>query len=118
MNELMNRVKEKLERESEEKGLDRKATAILPAVRETLLKFSEQESEFAQAIAESGKTLKECCEHIVKDTGNSISDIEVYRRAVKFYFDGADVEFEMRINLCASVDAPAKIMRLSILDLM
>ena len=118
MNELLKRVKEKLEREAAEKVSDRKAAVILPAVREALLKFSEQETEFAQAIVESGKNLKECCEHIVKDSGNCLSDIEVYRRAVKFYFDGADVEFEMRINLCASVDAPARTMRLSILDLL
>ena len=41
---------------------------------------------------------------MVKGVGNAISDLEVYRKAVQFYFEGADIRFEMKIDLCASVN--------------
>ena len=51
------------------------------------------------AIFQSGKTFQECLSSISKGVGNSISDIEVYRRAVKFYFETATVSFHMSIDL-------------------
>lgn len=67
-------------------------------VRDALLEFARQDEEFAQAIAEGG-TFKDCMAAVAKGIKNSLSDIEAYRRAAKFYFDGADVRFEMRIQL-------------------
>ena len=36
---------------------------------------------------------------VAKGVGSSISDIEAYRRAVQFYFDGGTVHVEMRLQL-------------------
>lgn len=119
MNELLiHNAKEKLDRESKNTGSNRKALAVLPSVKKTLLDFCRQENEFAQAVIQCSKTLWECCEEIVKDSNDSISDFEVYRRAVQFYFHGADIEFQMKINLCASVEETSKIMHLSFTDLL
>ena len=41
---------------------------------------------------------------VAKNCGSSISDLEAFRRAVQFYFPGADVRFQMSVNLCASVE--------------
>lgn len=41
---------------------------------------------------------------VAKNCGSSISDLEAFRRAVRFYFPGADVQFHMTVNLCASVE--------------
>ena len=118
MNEYLEKVKAEFEESSKASGLNRYAKAVLPSVKEALLGFCEQEPEFAQAIAECGKSLADCCTKITEGVSGSISDIELYRRAVQFYFDGADISFNMQINLCASVEQPAKNMKLSIFDLM
>ena len=43
--------------------------------------------------------MEECLKEIMKGVGGSISDFEVYRRAVAFWMDGADVHAELRIVL-------------------
>jgi len=77
------------------------------AVRDALLQFSQQDEEFAQAVAEGG-SFKDCMAAVAKGVTNSLSDIEAYRRAAQFYFDGAKVQFEMRIQLTPAQveDAP------------
>ena len=79
------------------KGKKQEAIAIDTAI--ALKSFCEQEPEFEQAIEQSGKTFQECLNDVVKGIGNSISDIEVFRRAVKFYFSTATVNFVMNIDL-------------------
>jgi len=44
---------------------------------------------------------------VSKGCGSAISDLEAFRRAVRFYFPGADVKFHMTVNLCADVEAEA-----------
>lgn len=111
-------AKEKIQKEADSNKADGKVKAILPSVIDVLNKFSEQEPEFAQAIVQSDKTIIDCCQHILKGVGSSISDIEVYRRAVDFYFPGADVVFEMKINLTASVETAEKTLVIDITDFM
>lgn len=82
------------------KGL--KQEAIASAVREALESFCVQETEFEQAIEQSGKTFQACLDEVVKDCGSCLSDIEAYRRAVKFYFSTAMVSFRMEIDLCGN----------------
>ena len=79
-----------------------KQKAIASAVREALESFCEQESEFEQAIEQSGKTFQECLNSVVSGCGSCLSDIEAYRRAVKFYFSTATVSFRMEIDLCGN----------------
>lgn len=75
-----------------------KEGAMKSAVRDALLSFAEQNEEFAQAIVQGG-SFTDCMKAVAKGVGGSISDIEAYRKAVTFYFDGATVRFEMRIQL-------------------
>lgn len=75
-----------------------RAKAMAGPVRDALLSFADQNEEFAQAIAQGGDFDK-CMTAVAKGVGSSISDIEAYRRAVQFYFDGATIHMEMRIQL-------------------
>ena len=34
---------------------------------------------------------------VAKDVGSSISDLDAYKKAVQFYFPGAEIEFQMKI---------------------
>lgn len=68
------------------------------AVRDALLEFCRQNEEFAQAVAQGG-TFTDCMAAVAKGVGGSISDLEAYRRAAAFYFDGAKVNFTMAIQM-------------------
>lgn len=61
--------------------------------------FCEQEPEFEQAVEQSGKSFQECLDNVCEKIGSSISDLEVYTKAVKFYFSTAVVHFHMTIDL-------------------
>ena len=87
---------------------DRRVSVIKQPVRDALVEFCYQSDEFAQAVCQGG-SLSDCLNEVIKGIGSAISDLEAYRRAVRFYFPGADISFQMRIDLCASVkDAPAQ----------
>ena len=75
-----------------------KERAMGSAVRDALLEFCRQNEEFAQAVVQGG-TFQDCMAAVAKGVGGSISDLEAYRRAVSFYFDGAKVKFQMVIEL-------------------
>lgn len=77
----------------------RKEEAIASAVREALESFCDQEPEFEQAIEQSGKTFQDCLKEVVNGCGSCLSDIEAYRRAVKFYFSTAKIWYTMHIDL-------------------
>lgn len=79
------------------KGMYQKAISAETA--KALILCCEQESEFEQAVEQSGKTFHECLDEIVKGVKGSISDLEVYNKAVKFYFPTASVHFNMTIDL-------------------
>ena len=101
----MEQARRKLERES--KGANgHKARAVAPAVRDALLTFCGQEEEFAQAVVQGGP-FSECLGAVLRGAGDCLSDLEAYRRAVSFYFPGAEVRVIMRVDLRGSVqDAP------------
>lgn len=88
----------KLDKEVAEFKGDNKATVVHIPVADTLKSFCRQDAEFAQAIAQSDKTLSDCCSEIMKGVGGAISDIEVYKKAVQFYFESAEVEMHMTIK--------------------
>ena len=92
-------AREKINKERTDIKGNRYAQAVAPFVADTLLVFIEENTEFATAIANSEKTLNECCAEITKDTGQYLSDLEVYKRAVKFYLPAADLKCEMRVIL-------------------
>lgn len=76
-----------------------KAAAVKDAVKDALLQFCRQSEEFAEEVCATGKCMEECLVEITKDIGSSISDFELYRRAVAFWMEGADVFAELRIVL-------------------
>ena len=107
MNEWYTQAKEKLEVEKTAGSYDRYADAMKDAVCEALDGFCRQDAEFAQAVVQGG-TFADCMRVVAKSCGSSISDLEAFRRAVRFYFPGADVKFHMTVNLCADVEAAAQ----------
>lgn len=103
MNEWYERAKQKLEAEQKAGKYDRYAAVMKEAVCEAMVGFCRQDGEFAQAVVQGG-TFEDCMKAVAKNCGNAISDLEAFRRAVQFYFPGADVRFQMSVNLCASVE--------------
>ena len=84
---------------------DRKAILMAPAVKEALLSFCGQNEEFAQAVAQGG-SFKDCMDAVAKGAGQSISDLDAYKKAAAFYFQGADVEMTLTIRLAGDPDKP------------
>ncbi|MCR4645018.1 MAG: hypothetical protein K5695_06375 [Oscillospiraceae bacterium] len=80
--------------------------AIAADTAKALLSFCGQEPEFAQAIEQSGKSFQACLDHVAKGVGTSLSDFQAYSKAVEFYFPGANVIFQMRIDLVGNADKP------------
>ena len=98
---------QKLHKELKElKTTDQKINAMKQAVHDALVEFCAQNGEFAQAVVQGG-TFADCMAAVAKNVGASISDLEAYRRAVQFYFPGADIRAQMTVNLCASVEQDA-----------
>lgn len=98
MNEF---TEQALERLNKEYGsvMGSKAGAMKKAVREALESFINQDDEFAQAVAQGG-SFADCMAAVEKGVGNSISDMDAYRKAVQFYFKGAEIRMVMEIDLC------------------
>ena len=94
---MKNTALEKINRERTNITGDRYAQAVAPFVADTLRVFINDNEEFAEAVAKNEKTLNDCCTEITKDTRDFLSDLEVYKRAVKFYLPDADVKCEMSV---------------------
>lgn len=75
-----------------------KEAVMKHAVKKSLLEFCRQNEEFAQAVAQGG-TFQDCMAAVAKGVGNSISDVDAYRKAAAFYFEGAKVQVTMEIQL-------------------
>ncbi|MBQ8961642.1 MAG: hypothetical protein IJ071_10605 [Ruminococcus sp.] len=77
---------------------------------EALREFCRQEPEFEQAVADSSKTFQDCLDSLDEELSEvregAVSDLEVYSRAVKYYFATATVHFRMEIDLCGNTAAP------------
>ena len=89
---------EKLEREYKAGKYDRRAEVMKKAVLDTVQEFCRQDEEFAQAVAQGG-TFEDCMKAVAQGVGSSISDLEAYRRAVRFYFPGAEIRMTMTVDL-------------------
>lgn len=77
------------------------STAVLDAVT----MFCKQEPEFAQAVVQGG-SFADCMKSVAKGVGNSISDLEAYKKAVQFYFPGAKVQMQLTIDLIGDAANP------------
>ena len=87
---------------------NRYEAAMKKSVLDALKNFCTQDEEFAQAVVQ-GRSFADCMQTVAKNCGSSLPDIEAYRRAVQFYFDGAQVEFQMRVVLApAAASEPSR----------
>ena len=89
----------KLEGEFKKANFNKYGKVVGEPVLKTLKEFCNQNEEFALAVLQTDKTIQQCVEHTVKGIKQSISDIEVYSKAVEFYFPGATIRFSMTIDL-------------------
>ncbi len=92
----------KLEAERK-KVTGQKEKAMSEAVYQALAEFCAQEPEFAQAVYQGG-TFSDCMKAVAKGVGGHISDLEAYRKAVQFYFPGADIRCSMVVTLCPETE--------------
>ena len=101
MSEFRDQALEKLRKEAVAVS-GSKERAMSEAVRATLENFAGQEEEFAQAIVQGG-SFSDCMTAVAKGVGGHISDLEAYKKAVQFYFPGAEIRMQMTIDLiCAA----------------
>ena len=84
---------------------DRREKVMSPAVLETLKTFCLQDHEFAQAVAQGG-SFSACMKAVADGVGTSISDLDAYKRAVQFYFPGAQIRMQMTIDLIGDAVQP------------
>lgn len=76
-----------------------KEKAISQFAASQLTHFCEESPQFAEVVYKTKRTLSDCCAEVMKDTGNCVSDIDVYRGVVRAYFPNADVRFLMNIEI-------------------
>ena len=88
----------KLDDESKKGSYDKYASAMKSAVLKALKEFVKQDAEFAQAVVQGG-SFENCMKAVAKNCGSSISDLDAYKKAVQFYFPGAEIRMTMTIDL-------------------
>lgn len=98
MNIYLDKALKKLEEEYKSGSFDKYANIMKSAVKDTLADFCRQDDEFAQAVVQGG-SFTDCMKAVAKSCGTGISDLEAYRRAVRFYFPGTEIRFQMTIDL-------------------
>lgn len=91
-------LNEALKKLDPKQAAGQKEKVMAPAVAAVLKDFCEQDVEFAQAVAQGG-SFKDCMHAVAKGVGGSISDIDAYKKAVQFYFPGAEIRVQMSIDL-------------------
>lgn len=96
-NDVIAAAIEKIKRETEEFNGDRYGKAIYKAVSTQLINFCEQESDFAEVVLKTKRTLSDCCAECMIGVTESLSDKETYERAVKFYYPDSDVQMVMTL---------------------
>ena len=97
---------DKLEEGAKGKINDKYGAVIKTYVHSALAGFCKQNESFAQAVLDGG-TFAECIKYCTQGIGGTsefmfgsgagISDVDIYRRAVQFYFPGAQVDFHISI---------------------
>ena len=98
MNNYYEEAKQRLRQEAADGKFDRYANIMKKDVEAALEDFCRQDEEFAQAVVQGG-TFEDCMKKVATNCGNGLSDLEAFRRAVQFYFRGADIQFQMKIDL-------------------
>lgn len=117
MTDWQKKAEEKLKKES--KGIKGRYEAVVStAVCEALLSFVAQSDEFARAVCQTSGSFADCLKKVVEGVQTSLSDIEAYRRAVAFYFPGAQVDMALTIRMNEYEREEKSDVTLSLFDLM
>lgn len=74
-----------------------KEGAMKNVVADALISFCGQDDLLAREIVEGG-TFADCMKAVAAGVGDSISDLEAYKKAVKFYSPSAEIGFVMTIS--------------------
>ena len=85
---------------TDEKGkvAGNKEKAMAGAVFAAMKDFCLQNEEFAQAVVQGG-SFADCMKKVAVGVDQSISDLDAYKKAVQFYFPGAQVSMQLTIDL-------------------
>lgn len=103
MNNFATQAVEKLA--AEKKNVSgNKEKAMAGAVFAAIKDFCIQEEKFAQAVVQGG-TFADCMKKVAEGVGSSISDLDAYKKAVQFYFPGAEIRMQMSIDLVGNRNA-------------
>lgn len=106
MSEFRDQAMKKL-REGAKNVRGNKESVMKDAVRATLETFCTQDEEFAQAVVQGGD-FPACMAAVARGVGSSISDLEAYKKAVQFYFPGAEIRMQMTIDLIGAAAVKAE----------
>ena len=107
-------------KEENVKQLRNKRDFIVPFLRTALSSFAEQSEDFAAAVMGADKSLEGCVNALKVPQGDrvSLSDFDVYRMAAQYFFPEADVEYSMKISMPAKKQTPAKVLTLTMEQLL
>lgn len=99
MTDIQIRATEKLNEEFEnnKKNFGRAAAIMAPDTKKALISFIEQDEEFADAVYHNSQTFGDCMKAVEKNCFSALSDLEAFKRAVQFYFPGAEIEYQMKL---------------------
>lgn len=91
---------------------------IAPRTSEALALFCSQSKEFTQAVEQSDKTFQECLDSVASGINkhSAVSDFDVFKAAAEFYFKGAVIHFDMRIDLGEEPQSDISVSLDSLLD--
>lgn len=94
---------------TDEKGkvAGNKEKAMAGAVFAAIKDFCLQDEEFAQAVVQGG-SFADCMKKVASGVGNSISDLDAYKKAVQFYFPGAEVHMQLTIDMIGKAAGKGK----------
>ena len=97
MDNLATKAAQKLDSErSTVKG--QKELAIADPVAAAIKGFCVQNESFAKAVV-AGGSFANCMKFVAAGTGNYISDVDAYKKAVQFYFPEAKVQMQLTIDV-------------------
>lgn len=99
-------AKDKIAAELKDFSGGQKEKTVSKFVASTLTHFCEENGIFAEVVYKTRRTLSDCCAEIMKGCGTHISDIDVYRGAVKSYFPNSDIRCIMEIEITG--EAPSE----------
>ena len=96
-----------------------KESVMADLVLDMLHEFCIQSSAFAKAVTEGG-SFADCMTAVAKGVGTSISDLEAYKKAVRFYMPDAEiiVQMQIRTGVVSQKQEPSQTMLLSLEDLL